>query len=81
MDCCLCGEMIEVEEWQLPTNEDTLFGRNAEPLVENGRCCAECDNGVVIPFRMLNAGYTPQQTIEIAKALSTLQDYRERKNA
>jgi len=27
-------------------------GHNAEPVVE-GRCCTECNNGIVIPIRML----------------------------
>lgn len=27
------------------------FGNNAEP-VNDGRCCTDCDNGVVIPARI-----------------------------
>ena len=28
-------------------------GHNAEPLVENGRCCTKCNEDKVIPTRML----------------------------
>jgi hypothetical protein len=30
---------------------DSKFGHNAEP-VNNGRCCSQCNDTVVIPYRM-----------------------------
>ena len=45
MDCCICGKEIEVVgTW--------VYGCNAEPVVEEGRCCRECDMLVVLPARL-----------------------------
>jgi hypothetical protein len=48
--CCLCGKLIpiEVSGWSL--------GNNAEPLVNNGRCCNECNQTRVIPARLDQVG-------------------------
>lgn len=47
MKCCLCEREIPVKfhGW--------ASGNSAEPLVENGRCCDECNTNLVIPTRML----------------------------
>jgi len=46
MKCCICGHEIPlVGSWD--------GGNNAEPVVENGRCCNECNNAVVIPARIM----------------------------
>lgn len=42
--CCLCRE--EYDE----------FGNNAMPLME-GRCCDECNNTKVLPFRVKAARF------------------------
>jgi DnaJ-class molecular chaperone len=46
MKCCLCNKDIEVIG-----NYDE--GHNAEPLIENGRCCDGCNSRVVIPARAI----------------------------
>ena len=42
MKCCFCKK--EVGE----------YGNNAQPIME-GRCCRNCNEGIVIPIRMLRA--------------------------
>jgi hypothetical protein len=37
--CCFCGE--KYDHW----------GNNAEPVIEDGRCCDSCNWTVVIPVR------------------------------
>ena len=50
MKCCICEEEIPVVgTWD--------GGNNAEPVVEDGRCCDACNCGVVIPARLKVAGY------------------------
>ena len=44
-DCCLCGKHIENE-----------YSHNAEPLVEEGRCCIECNALKVMPARLKEMG-------------------------
>lgn len=44
-DCCLCGKHIENE-----------YSHNAEPLVEEGRCCIECNALKVMPARLKDMG-------------------------
>lgn len=46
MKCCICNDIIPVEinGWDK--------GNNAEPVVENGRCCNSCNWGVVVPARI-----------------------------
>lgn len=39
-DCCLCGGSREG------------FGNNPQPVVEEGRCCDECNRERVIPARI-----------------------------
>lgn len=38
--CCICGRKL------------TGYGNNPAPVFDNGRCCNECDDKVVIPVRM-----------------------------
>tara|TARA_R100001510_G_C7466988_1_gene84959 strand:+ start:135 stop:272 length:138 start_codon:yes stop_codon:yes gene_type:complete len=40
MNCCLCKEEI-----------DDRYSNNAEP-VNSGRCCNNCNEEVVIPYRI-----------------------------
>lgn len=49
--CCLCNKPI-------PTEPITGWkrGHNAEPLVNGGRCCSECNSTKVIPERMKRMG-------------------------
>lgn len=44
--CCFCGK------------DAGKFGNNAQPVM-NGRCCDDCNNGVVIPIRILQAQKSP----------------------
>jgi hypothetical protein len=46
MKCCICNEEIpfQASGWDQ--------GNNAEPVIENGRCCDECNWLVVIPRRL-----------------------------
>ena len=48
MKCCMCNNEIAVEPisgWDL--------GNNAEPVVEDGRCCNDCNCEIVIPHRII----------------------------
>ena len=38
--CCICGEVFRD------------FGNNPAPVKNEGRCCDECNNKVVIPKRI-----------------------------
>jgi len=51
MKCSICNNEIEKQRdetgkvyWE--------EGHNAEPVVENGRCCGRCNYTVVIPTRL-----------------------------
>ena len=47
MKCCICKKEIPVDKvtgWK--------EGNNADPVVENGRCCNDCNFLVVIPARL-----------------------------
>jgi len=46
LPCSICGHPIAVEPsgWR--------EGHNAEPVVKEGRCCAACNQTVVIPKRL-----------------------------
>ncbi len=47
MECCICREEIEAQPisgWDQ--------GNNAEPVVEDGRCCDRCNAYVVFPKRV-----------------------------
>jgi len=46
MKCSICDGAIPVE------HGDWTMGHNAEPVVENGRCCGDCNATVVIPARL-----------------------------
>lgn len=48
MKCCLCDNEIEVQ------GSGWGHGHNAEPLVEDGRCCDTCNSAKVIPARLEN---------------------------
>jgi hypothetical protein len=50
MECSICHEEIPVE-----CNGRWTQGRNAEPVVENGRCCEKCDTQWVVPIRIFIA--------------------------
>ena len=48
--CCICGGAIEQK-----FHDGVMYwdkGENAEPLVEGGRCCKECNLNFVVPVRM-----------------------------
>ena len=49
--CCFCGE--KYDHW----------GNNAEPVIEDGRCCDSCNWTVVIPAR-----FREYEAYEAAKA-------------
>jgi len=42
--CCFCGK--KYDHW----------GNNAEPVIEDGRCCDHCNWTVVVPVRAAAAG-------------------------
>ena len=44
--CDICGDVIgtEISGWG--------GGHNAEPVVENGRCCSDCNTIYVLPLRI-----------------------------
>jgi hypothetical protein len=45
LKCCICGKDIEIKNgWK--------HGNNAEPVVEGGRCCDDCNATAVIPARL-----------------------------
>lgn len=51
MKCCFCKKQIE----------KTVYwdkGNNALPVMD-GRCCDECNNGIVIPIRILRVSNSP----------------------
>lgn len=52
MECSICKEEIEK---QLDPSTGEVFwelGHNAEPVVEDGRCCDSCNYTKVIPARL-----------------------------
>lgn len=58
MKCSICKGEIEVQgTW--------TEGHNAEPAVENGRCCANCNETVVIPTRLRAMGVD----VEVGKSI------------
>jgi len=50
MKCCICEGEIQPQM----VNDIVVWdqGNNAEPVVENGRCCDDCNWSVVIPARL-----------------------------
>ena len=63
MNCILCNFEI------LPDPNGWDGGHNPEPLAE-GRCCGDCNDTKVIPARLKNAGYPPEQASELAQILA-----------
>jgi len=55
-DCVLCNEPIGVD----PSGWDG--GHNAYPVAE-GRCCQPCNRDMVVPERLLRAGYPLNQFV------------------
>jgi len=54
LNCSICKEKIDE---QITKNTNIVYwteGHNAEPI-NAGRCCTECNNNVVIPFRVLKS--------------------------
>lgn len=47
MRCSICGQDIDL------IGGSWTEGHNAEP-VNDGRCCTSCNNGVVIPRRLMD---------------------------
>lgn len=50
MECCICHNEIEKKYHDGKMYWDG--GNNAEPVVEDGRCCDYCNATVVIPARI-----------------------------
>ena len=50
MKCCLCNNPIDVEH-----HTGWAGGHNAQPI-KDGRCCSDCNDVVVIPFRFADIG-------------------------
>ena len=46
MKCCFCKK------------DAGQYGNNAEPVMK-GRCCNKCNDGIVIPIRLLKAFNSP----------------------
>ena len=54
LNCSICKDTIDE---QIIKNTNKVYwteGHNAEPI-NAGRCCTECNNNVVIPFRVLKS--------------------------
>lgn len=49
MKCSICFKEIEIQRF--PNGHEWKEGHNAQPI-NNGRCCADCNNRTVIPARM-----------------------------
>lgn len=41
--CCFCGHKFDT------------YPNNAEPVIKNGQCCAECNYNYVLPARRMQA--------------------------
>ncbi len=52
MQCSICKEEIEKQVDQSTGKVFWDQGHNAEPLVEDGRCCDTCNYTKVIPVRL-----------------------------
>lgn len=68
MRCAICEGNIDVhrnDEGKVIWTE----GHNAEPVVENGRCCDYCNTHVVIPVRIVGVMTNAKtaKLIELAK--------------
>ena len=61
--CCICSKPIEAEF----TEGGAAYwtdGHNAEPVAE-GRCCDKCNDNIVIPTRLINAGLSIEESISV----------------
>tara|TARA_R100001244_G_C5122724_1_gene123873 strand:- start:77 stop:325 length:249 start_codon:yes stop_codon:yes gene_type:complete len=78
MECCICEVEIELEDWQ-PAGAET-YGHNAEPVVEGGRCCTDCNRSTVTPARLIDyGGFAPVLAGEIALSLARIDEYMRRR--
>jgi len=61
--CCICSNPIEAE---FTESGDAYWtdGHNAEPVAE-GRCCDKCNDNIVIPTRLINAGLSIEESISV----------------
>tara|TARA_R100000734_G_C3306431_1_gene96935 strand:+ start:944 stop:1198 length:255 start_codon:yes stop_codon:yes gene_type:complete len=61
--CCICSNPIEAE---FTENGDAywLDGHNALPVAD-GRCCSKCNDNIVIPTRLINAGLSIEESISV----------------
>ena len=53
MKCSICGHTVDLHRHPITKKVYWSEGHNAEP-VNNGRCCTRCNNGVVIPRRIVD---------------------------
>ena len=73
LECSICGGDIAHH-----SHEGRVYwtlGHNAQP-VNDGRCCDNCNDTVVIPFRLVGHGHPP----EYAKAIGELMASESYKN-
>jgi len=49
INCCICADEIQADPsgWK--------EGHNAEPVVNGGRCCEDCNTTIIIPSRLMGA--------------------------
>ncbi len=66
--CCFCGLLFYG------------YGNNAEPVIENGVCCDECNQKKVIPAR-IKALQSPAVTNEIEKVKDIEEQRKEEMDA
>jgi hypothetical protein len=61
MKCCICEG--EIEKQYHPETGQMYWdqGHNAEPVVARGRCCGNCNSGVVIPARLKGWDFGPMK--------------------
>ena len=50
--CCICNEKIDAMVDPKTGKEIWTEGHNAEPVAD-GRCCSDCNNNIIVPFRMM----------------------------
>ena len=54
--CVICKESI------IPDPDGWNGGHNPSPVREKGRCCGECNDTIVIPRRLYEAGFLRERT-------------------
>lgn len=69
MKCCLCGKEIKSERFE------DYFGNNPSPVctIEGARCCDECNDSIVYPFRVFSIT-SGDQIKEIAESRRLTRD-------